>query len=65
MLVSKIGNIFVIRKIFILFEEKLIFLNKVIWRSIFFYKIFDKENGVDFNMWLFNCCMKIMLFFKY
>lgn len=30
MLVSKIGNIFVIRKIFILFEEKLIFLNKVI-----------------------------------
>lgn len=31
----------------------------------FLHKIFDKENGADFNMWLFNCCMKIMLSSKY
>lgn len=31
----------------------------------FLHNIFDKENGADFNMWLFNCCMKIMLSSKY
>lgn len=62
---SKTGNISVNRKFSFHLKESQFSWIKWLEEVYFLHKIFDKENGADFNMWLFNCCMKIMLSSKY